>query len=285
MADLTPPPIQQPQPAVPLPSFAAGPPIPGQTGVPGQVPPASAGAPGQPTPAAASEENACETLYIQNLNEKVKPQVMKATLKGLFKSYGDVLDVVAHNNMRMRGQAFVSFADVEHAKKALKDVQRFPLYSKPMQISFAKSRSDAVVQKLDSERFDELKKQREDNKKATRYTNPIKSKFRLKRLAAEVDGGAALPQSKRPAVQMPDEYLPPNKILFLQNLPENVTKDQLMSLFSQYANLYEVRMIPTKKDIAFVEYIDEGSATVAKDALHNYKLDGENKIKITFARK
>lgn len=32
---------------------------------------------------------------------------------------------------------------------------------------------------------------------------------------------------------MPDEYLPPNKILFLQNLPENVTKDQLMALFSQ----------------------------------------------------
>ena len=32
---------------------------------------------------------------------------------------------------------------------------------------------------------------------------------------------------------MPDEYLPPNKILFLQNLPENVTKDQLLVLFSQ----------------------------------------------------
>lgn len=97
---------------------------------------------------------------------------------------------------------------------------------------------------------------------------------------------------------MPDEYLPPNKILFLQNLPDNVTKDQLMALFSQcvsiypgessrmtdswtfrYPNLHEVRLIPTKKDIAFVEYVDEGSATVAKDALHNYKLDGENKIK------
>jgi RNA recognition motif-containing protein len=32
---------------------------------------------------------------------------------------------------------------------------------------------------------------------------------------------------------MPDEYLPPNKILFLQNLPESVTKDQLLALFSQ----------------------------------------------------
>ena len=45
--------------------------------------------------------------------------------------------------------------------------------------------------------------------------------------------------------------------------------------------MHEVRLIPTKKDIAFVEYVDEGSATVAKDALHNYKLDGENKIKVS----
>ena len=92
------------------------------------------------------------------------------------------------------------------------------------------------------------------------------------------DVGAA-PVARRPAVQMPDEYLPPNKILFLQNLPESVTKDQLDALFSQYPNLHEVRLVPSKKDIAFVEYLDEGSATVAKDALHNHKLDGENKIK------
>jgi RNA recognition motif-containing protein len=112
-----------------------------------------------------------------------------------------------------------------------------------------------------------------------------------------VDGGAAAPAPKRPNVQMPDEYLPPNKILFLQNLPESVTKDQLLALFSQlvshpwicyylmklffrYPNLHEVRLIPTKRDIAFVEFLDEGSAGVAKDALHNYKLDGENKIKV-----
>lgn len=60
------------------------------------------------------------------------PLVLKASLRGLFKSYGEVLDVVAHNNLRMRGQAFVSFPSAEIAKKAMKDVQRFPLYSKPM---------------------------------------------------------------------------------------------------------------------------------------------------------
>ncbi|KIM49511.1 hypothetical protein M413DRAFT_438695 [Hebeloma cylindrosporum] len=231
------------------------------------------------------DEYSCETLYIQNLNEKIKPEVMKASLRGLFKAYGEVLDVVAHNNLRMRGQAFVSFASADIAKNAMKEVQRFPLYAKPMQISFARTRSDAVVKKLDANQFDQHKARREEHKKTTRYTNPLKSKFRAKRLAAEIDGGAAAPAPKRPNVQMPDEYLPPNKILFLQNLPESVTKDQLLTLFSQYPNLHEVRLIPTKRDIAFVEFLDEGSAGVAKDALHNYKLDGENKIKITFARK
>ncbi|KAI6015622.1 hypothetical protein EDC04DRAFT_574098 [Pisolithus marmoratus] len=254
------------------------------TSVTTPVPPAVSGQSGASAP--AEPEVACETLYIQNLNEKVRIDVLKASLRGLFKSYGEVLDVVAHGNLRMRGQAFVSFASPETAAKALKEVRGFPLYSKPMQISFARTRSDAVISRLDPQNLEAHKSRRGEHKNLTRYTNPLKQKLRTKRLAAAgLAGVTAMPPPKRPAVQMPDEYLPPNKILFLQNLPESVTKDQLMALFSQYPNLYEVRLIPTKKDIAFVEYADEGSAGVAKDALHNYKLDGENKIKITFARK
>ncbi|TFY61561.1 hypothetical protein EVJ58_g4441 [Rhodofomes roseus] len=240
----------------------------------------SAAAPAAPAPSAEPE-----TLYIQNLNEKIKIPVLKASLRSLFKAYGEALDVVAHSNLRMRGQAFVAFESAEIAKKALKEVRGFPLYSKPMQISFARTRSDAVVKKIDAAHYEEHKIRRLEHKKATRYTNPLKRKYKARKQAMDMDGTGAAPVSKRPNVQMPDEYLPPNKILFLQNLPESVTKDQLMALFSQYPNLHEVRLIPTKKDIAFVEYVDEGSATMAKDALHNYKLDGENKIKITFARK
>ena len=96
-------------------------PIPGQA--PAAVPDAAA---------PAQEEVATETLYIQNLNEKIKIPVLKSSLRGLFKSYGEVLDVVAHSNLRMRGQAFVSFESPEMAKKALKEVRGFPLYSKPM---------------------------------------------------------------------------------------------------------------------------------------------------------
>ena len=50
--------------------------------------------------------------------------------------------------------------------------------------------------------------------------------------------------------------------------------------FSRHAGLLEIRTIPAKKDIAFVEFSDEGSATIAKDALHNFKIDGETKMKV-----
>jgi len=58
--------------------------------------------------------------------------VLKQSLRSLFKSYGEVLDVVAHSNLRMRGQAFVSFANKDIAGKAAKEVKGFPLYGKPM---------------------------------------------------------------------------------------------------------------------------------------------------------
>ena len=86
-------------------------------------------------PEAQQQEFVSETLYIQNLNEKIKIPVLKASLRGLFKSYGEVVDVVAHKNLRMRGQAFVSFTNKDIAGKAMKEVNRFPLYGKPMVMS------------------------------------------------------------------------------------------------------------------------------------------------------
>ena len=82
--------------------------------------------------------------------------------------------------------------------------------------------------------------------------SPVTLSVNLSDCITSADVGAA-PVARRPNVQMPDEYLPPNKILFLQNLPETVTKDQLNALFTQYPNLHEVRLVPSKKDIAFVE--------------------------------
>lgn len=40
---------------------------------------------------------------------------------------------------------------------------------------------------------------------------------------------------------MPDGHAPPNKILFVQNLPEATTQNMLQLLFQQYPGFMEVR--------------------------------------------
>lgn len=99
-------------------------------------------------------------------------------------------------------------------------------------------------------------------------------------LAVAAGEGTAAAPKRSNIVQMPDEYLPPNKILFIQNLPETITKEDLENIFKAYPNLHDVRLIPGRKGIAFVEYTDEASSTVAREALHNYKIDEENKMKV-----
>lgn len=174
---------------------------------------------------------------------------LKATLSNLFRHYGKVVDVIAHHNVRMRGQAFVSFANVDIARKAMKEVQKFPLYGKPMQLSFAKTRSEAVVKSLSPAEYEAFHAERVKQKKKSRWDNPIKKKLKLKKeaLSAGVQQEPTAPGPKRPLVQMPDEYLPPNKILFLQNLPVDITKDVLMNLFSRYATIVPICSLLNRK--------------------------------------
>lgn len=109
--------------------------------------------------------------------------------------------------------------------------------------------------------------------------------FRRKQIAkhkAGTDDTAGPSAAKKPRLQMPDEYLPPNPVLFIQNLPDGTTQEDLREVFEQYPGLVEIRTIAAKKDIAFVEFEGEDTATVAKDALHNFKIDGETKMKVGF---
>lgn len=78
---------------------------------------------------------------------------------------------------------------------------------------------------------------------------------------------------------------PPNNILFVTNLPEETTDVMLSVLFNQFAGFKEVRLVPGRHDIAFVEFENEYMSGAAKDALQGFKITPSNPIKITFAKK
>ncbi|OZJ03474.1 hypothetical protein BZG36_02744 [Bifiguratus adelaidae] len=210
------------------------------------------------------------TVYINNLNEKIKIPDLKQALSKRFSECGEILDVVAHANLRMRGQAFVVFRKVEDATKAIETLQHQVLFDKPMVLQYSKGKSDAIAV-LDGT-IDEHKRRRlevKEQRQAQMETKPQPQKA-----------------AARPKVpQMPEDLLPPNQILFLQRIPPETTDVMLKALFSQYPGFKEVRMVPTKQDIAFVEYENEVFASSAKEALNGYQFGSGRPLRVTFARK
>ena len=63
----------------------------------------------------------------------------------MFSQFGEVLDIVAYSNIRMRGQAFIAYADEESATKAIKELQHFVLYGKPMVTKMDKYYKDTRI--------------------------------------------------------------------------------------------------------------------------------------------
>lgn len=74
------------------------------------------------------------TIYINNLNEKVKKDELKKSLYAIFSQFGQILDIVALKTLKMRGQAFVIFKEIQSSTNALRSMQGFPFYDKPMVI-------------------------------------------------------------------------------------------------------------------------------------------------------
>lgn len=78
---------------------------------------------------------------------------------------------------------------------------------------------------------------------------------------------------------------PPNQILFLTNLPEETNEMMLSMLFNQFPGFKEVRLVPNRHDIAFVEFSTELQSSAAKEALQGFKITPTHAMKITFAKK
>lgn len=60
------------------------------------------------------------------------PAELKKSLYAIFSQFGQILDILVSRSLKMRGQAFVIFKEVSSATNALRSMQGFPFYDKPM---------------------------------------------------------------------------------------------------------------------------------------------------------
>lgn len=124
----------------------------------------------------------------------------------------------------------------------------------------------------------------------------LEAQKKLKRPAGAVGGvearpaktakGAGLkPTGPAAAPAIPDEYLPPNKILFLKDVPDSYDSEGLTALFESFPGFQEVRMVPGRKGIAFVEYENEAGAISAKEAISGMGITENGKpMRVTYQR-
>nr|KJB23296.1 hypothetical protein B456_004G090600 [Gossypium raimondii] len=202
------------------------------------------------------------TLYINNLNEKIKIDQLKKSLHAVFSQFGKILDVLAFKTLKHKGQAWVIFEDVNSATNALRRMQGFPFYDKEMRIQYAKTKSD-IIAKADGTFVPREKRKRHDEKggkKRKEQLDPNQAAAGLNPSYAGAYGAT-----------------PPN-------LPHDATAMMLQMLFNQYPGLKDVRMVEAKPGIAFVEYENEMQSTVAMQALQGFKIQ-QNQMLITYAKK
>lgn len=57
---------------------------------------------------------------------------LKQSIYAMFSQFGKILDIVALKTYRLRGQAWIVFADVAAATNALRSMQGFPFFDKPI---------------------------------------------------------------------------------------------------------------------------------------------------------
>lgn len=223
-----------------------------------------------------------QTLYISNLNDKISKELLRRELYVICSQFGNVLDVVALKTPKMRGQAHVVFQHITSASAALQKLQGFEFYGKGMKTMYGKGKSDAVAKEEGT--FVPKHKRKGEKTVAAHKLPPAK-----KGPAAEttdVEKGKQPPaaqEAESEDVDMAEGE--PNKILFLQRLPAEVTTEMLEALFKQFPGLSEVRMVPGKTGIAFVEFQTPAQAGQGKDTLQGFKLTPTNALKITFAKK
>lgn len=228
---------------------------------------------------------------------------MKTALSEIFSEYGNIIDLVAKTSLKAKGQAFIVFDNADSAAKAIEEINGFELFDKPMQLDYARTRSDATVLKEDGNQGLEKWKRARLAEKERRQALEATQQKMLKRPAAAAvadpatGGGLAArpqktakgaglkPSGANAAAIIPDEYLPPNKILFLRDLPDSYDADGLSRIFSRFEGFKEVRMVPGRKGIAFVEYEAEAGAISAKEATAGMQLGDEGKgIRVTYQR-
>ena len=134
-------------------------------------------------------------------------------------------------------------------------------------IAFAKTKSDATA-KLDGT-YDE---------------EQVEARKRARREAREAAQAASAPAAAPTAVEPVAEATSATRTLFVENLPNEANDSMLLLVFQRFPGLKEVRRVPHRPGLAFVEYDNDAGAAAALAGLQGFKLATDKPMMLSYAK-
>lgn len=221
------------------------------------------------------------SLYLQNLPEMPNPHKhLPPLLKDLFSAFGPLKgQPILRKGTAMNGQAWIVFKDQADADRALKSLQGTRIWGKSLVIRYARFRSDRVIRE-EAGNLEVERKMRESDRMERSKTTRVTRRQLLTRL---MTGNPSALQSV--SISGPDVLLP-NRTLFIQNIPPGLSSSPILSsLFRRHPGFQDLRPVPNRPDVAFVEYETEMQASAARQGLDRTEIGSGNILRVTFARR
>ncbi|EKX40113.1 hypothetical protein GUITHDRAFT_113851 [Guillardia theta CCMP2712] len=232
----------------------------------------------------------CNTLYIRNLRERVKPRRMRELLYAVFSQYGKILDVRALKTQKMRGQAFVCFDELkareqlEHvqgqsmltpcacqdAVHAKEELNGFSFLNRTLVIQFAKSPSHAHLKKdgTYSEMMQQIRSEYWSNHSLT-IRKSVETALESKANTSSVAQLNILEDDwllSQHGYKLSKE---PSRHLLITNCPANIIEQDVLDVLGQFEGLISVEKISGA--VAFMAHYEEkDTASEATEALEGF---------------
>ena len=193
-----------------------------------------------------------QTLYIKNLNDKVNKDELKRALYQLFAPHGYIYEITTSKRPKLRGQAFIVFDSTASSSSALHSLQSFNLFTKPMEIQYARSQSDVVAQ---------VQGKYDLNQSKQRQVFRHKEKFNR------------VPQPAPSGLQT-------NTLKVVEGA--HLGTELLEKLFEQYPGFQAVRL---EENMALVYFNNTENAQRALAGLHGFRVTDDFVLSLNFAKK
>ena len=208
-----------------------------------------------------------ETLYVNNLNDRVSESKLKGELSSLVTKFGKC-DVIVMSSLKRRGQAWIVYQSINESKHALESLRDVELHGKKLCIAFSRNLSDITRQRRGlSPRAVIVEDEATQLAKKPRKCQDGDTFFESRPTAPKHESSS-------------NAYSPPNKILLVEQLSEPTDERELSRLFGKFAGFVEVRII-RGRGLAFVEFVDNHCSQVALNNLNGMSLPDGTRLRVS----